>query len=94
MSETTQTTYQYLEARPHHWRKQLCIKGRNMTVWHLVTWMWVNEMTPEEVAKDYGLPVEAALEAIDYYEKNKELIHAEAQEEKRLLKEKWGYQFD
>ncbi|MFA0750848.1 MAG: hypothetical protein SLRJCFUN_001251 [Candidatus Fervidibacter sp.] len=86
MSEgKAEVTYRYLEARPHPWRKQLCIKGRNLTVWQLLTSMWVHQMTPEEVAADYGLPVEAVYEALDYYEKHRELLHAEAEEEKRRL---------
>ena len=93
MSKETKATYRYLEERPHPWKKQLWIKGRNMTVWQLLTWMWANEMTPEEVAEDYGLPVEAVYEALDYYEKNKELLHAEAEEEKRWLKER-GWELD
>ena len=56
--------------------------------------MRVNHFTPEQVAQDGGLPLEAVLEALDYYEKNKELVDAEAREEKRVLQEKWGYQFD
>ncbi len=93
MSDTTQTTYQYLEARPHKWRKQLYIKGRNMTVWQFLCVARVNYATPEEAAKDYGLPVEVAHEALDYYEKNKELIHAEAEEEKQWMREH-GWKLD
>lgn len=85
MSEKTVTTYRYLEPRYHRWKKQLWIKGRNMTAWHLLTWMLANRMTPKEVAKDYDLPVEAVYEALDYYERNKELLRAEAEEEKRRL---------
>lgn len=81
----TETTYRYLEKRLHKWRKQLYIKGRNMSVWHLLCSMWANNMTPEEVAADYDLPVEAIYEALDYYEKNRELLEAEAEEEKRWL---------
>ena len=36
-------TYKYLEARPKHWRQQLWIKGRNMTVWHLIATMRTEE---------------------------------------------------
>jgi uncharacterized protein (DUF433 family) len=49
--------------------------------------MWANKMTPEEVAQDYELPVEAVYEALDYYEKNRELLEAEVEEERRRLKE-------
>ncbi len=94
MSAETVSQYRYLEFHPHRQRKQARIKGTGKTIWDVVCWMRVNDFTPEQVAQDGGLPLEAVLEALDYYEKNKELIDAEVQEEKRLLKEKWGYQFD
>ena len=34
-------------------------------------------LTPEEVAKEYNVPVEAILEAINYCVKNKDLLDAE-----------------
>jgi len=87
MAEATEVTYRYLEPRPHSWRKQLWIKGRNMTVWQLLCYMWGAEMTPEEVAKDLDLPVEAVYEALDYYQRYRDIIIADAEEEKRWLKE-------
>ncbi|MDW8030031.1 MAG: DUF433 domain-containing protein, partial [Armatimonadota bacterium] len=81
MAEKVETTYRYLEARPQTGRKQLYIKGRNMTVWQLLTAMWADNETPEQVAKNRDLPIEAIYEALDYYEKNKDLIHAEVDEE-------------
>jgi uncharacterized protein (DUF433 family) len=78
--------YQYLESRPHRRKKQLWLKGRNMTVWNLVSWMQSNSLTPDEAAKDFGLPVEAVHEALDYYHKNRLLIDAELSEERELLR--------
>jgi uncharacterized protein (DUF433 family) len=49
--------------------------------------MWGAEMTPEEVAKDLDLPVEAVYEALDYYQRHREIIVADAEEEKRWLNE-------
>jgi hypothetical protein len=34
-------------------------------------------LTPEEIAKEYKVPLEAVLEAIDYCVKNKDLLDAE-----------------
>ncbi len=93
MSTVLKTEYKHLEARPHPWRKQLCLKERNMTVGQLIADARANNMTPEKVAKDRGLPLEAVLEAYDYYEKNEELIQAEFDEEKRRLIEA-GYKLD
>ncbi|MDW8030034.1 MAG: DUF433 domain-containing protein [Armatimonadota bacterium] len=81
-------TYKYLELRPETGRKQAYIKGRNMTVWQLLATMWANNQTPEQAAKNRSLPVEAIYEALDYYEKNKDLIHAEVDEETQWLKER------
>ncbi|MCS6858927.1 MAG: hypothetical protein NZT92_01245 [Abditibacteriales bacterium] len=93
MATVVKTEYKHLEARPHPWRKQLYIKGRNMTVWQLIAPARAENQTPEEVAKDRGLPLEAVLEAYNYYEKNKALIEAEVEEEKRRLIKK-GYKLD
>jgi hypothetical protein len=40
--------YQYLIPRPEKWRKQLYLKGRNMTVGQLVYKMRANQMTAEK----------------------------------------------
>ena len=80
-------TYRYLEAKPHKWKKQLWIKGRNMTVWNLIASLRTNQDTPEIAAKYFRLPIEAVQEALDYYQQNQELIHAEVAEEGRRLQE-------
>ena len=78
-------TYQYLVARPHPWRRQLYLKGRNMTVGQLISTMQANHLTPEEAADDLELPVEQAKEALAYYESHCDLIEAEAREEAARL---------
>ena len=83
---STTTTYQWLEPKPYKkLTKQLGIKGRNMTVWNLVADVVVSGLTPEEVAKDYRLPVEAVQEALEYYYANQEWIDAEVDEIGRRL---------
>ena len=83
---STETTYQWLEPKPNKKStRQLGIKGRNMTVWNLVADVVVSGVTPEEVATDYRLPVEAVQEALDYYYANKEWIDAEVDEVGRRL---------
>ena len=42
--------------------------------------------TPELVAEDYDVPVEAVREAIHYCENNKELIQKEAEEELEIIR--------
>jgi uncharacterized protein (DUF433 family) len=86
MMMSTETTYKWLEPKPYKkFTKQLGIKGRNMIVWNLVAEVVVSERTPEEVAKDYRLPLEAVQEALEYYYANKEWIDAEVDETGRRL---------
>jgi hypothetical protein len=82
--------YKYLEPRPEHWRKQLWIKGRNMTVWHLIATMRTNRQSPKRAAKNRSLP----LEAMHYYILHKDIVEADTEEEKRILVEEFGYQMD
>ena len=81
----SEAAYKYLEPRPHQWRKTLWVKGRNMHVWNLLATMLREEETPEQAAKNFGLPVEAVHEALDYYQRNKALVDAETDEEGRRL---------
>jgi hypothetical protein len=52
-------------------------------------------LTAEEVAREYNLPVEAVLEAIDYSVKNKELLDKERAREEAWIRatghDKWPY---
>jgi uncharacterized protein (DUF433 family) len=80
------TTYQWLEPKPYkRFTRQLGIRGRNMTVWNLVADVVVSGRTPQEVADDYRLPLEAVNEALEYYQANKKWIDAEIDEEGRQL---------
>ena len=82
----TNTTYQWLEPKPYKKStRQWGIKGRNMTVWNLVAPLVVREVTPEEMARRFDLPLEAVQEALAYYYANKEWIDAEVEEEGHQL---------
>ena len=52
-------------------------------------------LTPEDVAREYGAPVAAVLEAIDYCIKNKDLLDAERAREEAQIKadgrDRWPY---
>src|SRR6202790_4677313 len=52
-------------------------------------------LTPEQVAADYHVPVEAVLEAIDYCRNNKDLLDAERAREDASIKtagrDQWPY---
>lgn len=80
--------WQYLVERPHPWRRQLYIKGRKLlasTVWQD---MLVNEMSPEEAADNWNLPLAAIREVIQYCESHQELLQMEADEERYRLEVK------
>lgn len=75
--------YQYLVSRPETRRKQLYLKGRNMTAGQLVYKMRANQMTAEQAAQDMDLPLEQVREAIAYYQTHRHLIESEVEEEKQ-----------
>jgi uncharacterized protein (DUF433 family) len=86
MMMSAETTYKWLAPKPYkRFTKQLGIKGRNMIVWNLVAEVVVSGDTPEYVAWNYRLPLEAVQEALDYYYANKEWIDAEVEETARRL---------
>jgi len=69
---TTPNPYRYLSRKPGSYYKQLFVTGRNIAARTLYG-RYVSEeapMTPEEIAADYRLPLEAVLEAIAYCESN------------------------
>lgn len=72
--ETPAPPWKHLVIRRHPWRKQLYVKGRNMTVRVLVGTIKANGMSEEQAAADQNLPVEAIREALAYFEANPEVI--------------------
>lgn len=77
--------YQYLITRPEKDPKQAYLKGRNMTVGQLIYSMRANGLSAEEAAADFNLPLEQVHEAQAYYQTHRELVEADAEEEKRYL---------
>ena len=83
--ETPAPPWKYLVVRNHPWRKQLYIKGRNMTVRQLVGGVKANKFSDEQTAENYDLPVEAIREALAYFEANPEVIALDHATEMYLL---------
>jgi uncharacterized protein (DUF433 family) len=81
--------WEYLVHRQHPWRKQLYVKGRNMTARQLVGGIKANQFDEKQASENYKLPVEAIREALSYVEKNKELLEIEAEIE-RLMHKRGG----
>ncbi|MBN1874748.1 MAG: hypothetical protein JXA33_11000 [Anaerolineae bacterium] len=78
--------YYYLVARP--WRRQLYLKGRNMTVGQVVATMQANALSPEEAAEDMDLPVAQVREALAYYDLHRDLVNLELREEATRVRER------
>jgi uncharacterized protein (DUF433 family) len=75
---STVSDYQHLEPRPGSNYRQWFIKGRRIraaVVYHRIH--GPEPATPEEVAADFQIPIESIAEAIDYYEKNRDVIQAD-----------------
>jgi uncharacterized protein (DUF433 family) len=65
------TTYVHLAPNPKSAYKQLFVKGTRIRARVLYGWYACEEpMTPDEIAREFGLPVEAVHEAIAYCESN------------------------
>ena len=85
--------WQYLAKRNHAWRKQLYVKGQKLlasTIWRD---MIANEMSVEETADKWDLPLDAIDEVIRYCESHQELLKLESDEERYRLVEK-GVSFE
>ena len=77
-----QIQYEFLESRPRSNYKQLWVEGRHIRAEVLFRYTVGPEPeSPEQVAKEYDLPVAAVLEAIDYCKRNQDLLDAERSQE-------------
>src|SRR5438105_3529644 len=82
----TTTQWKYLDRKPKSNYKQLFIKDRWIAARTLYGQTLGEEArTPEEVAADYGLPVEAVREAIAYCESKPPEIHEDWEREEALM---------
>ncbi len=87
--------YRYLRQKPGSNYRQLFVNGRIRAEILYRETVGPEPLTPEEVAKEYALPVAAVLEAIDYCTHNQELLNAErAREAARIQasgRDRWPY---
>jgi uncharacterized protein (DUF433 family) len=81
------TEYQFLEPRPGSNYRQLFVKGRKIRA-EVLYRLTVNPepQTPEEIAHDYSVPVEAVHEAIHYSQHNEALLRKEREEEQEYIR--------
>ena len=87
MNPSTSTTWQNLAPNPNSCYKQLFVKGTRIRARVLYgMFMSANEpMTPEEIAAEFKLPLEAVKEAIAYCQSNPPEIAQDFEREERLM---------
>ena len=82
MATSTATQYQHLEPRPGSNYRQLFLKGRRIRgSGRSRGGTGPDPYTPEEFARNYGVPLAAVLEALDYVANNLPLIEEERDRE-------------
>jgi uncharacterized protein (DUF433 family) len=87
VSPTTATTWHYLAPNQKSAYKQLFVKGRRIRARTLFgLYLSAEEpMTPDEIAREYDLPVEAVLEAIAYCQSDPPEIKEDFDREERIM---------
>jgi hypothetical protein len=80
--------WKYLVEHSHPWKKQLYVKGRKLPAVSVWIGMETNGLTRAEAAENWDIPIDVVNEIVDYCQNNRDLLRMEADEEKRLLKEK------
>ena len=87
--------YKYLKPKPGSNYRQLFISGRIRAEILYRKTVGREPLTPAEVAQEYGLPIDAVEEAIDYRRRNPELLDAERAREVERIKaagrDQWPY---
>jgi uncharacterized protein (DUF433 family) len=86
---SAKATYRFLEPRPESHYRQQFIKGRRIRAEILYSLTMPSAdtgefFTPQQIADDYSLPLEAVQEAIAYCESNPPEIEADHRREERL----------
>jgi uncharacterized protein (DUF433 family) len=87
MSTPTPSNWKYLEPRPGSFYRQLFLKGRRIRARTLYGLSVSDEepLTPEQIAAEYDLPLEAVQEAIAYCASNPPEIEQDFRREEALM---------
>src|ERR1700683_4649010 len=87
--------YKYLKPKRGSRYRQLFVNGRIMAEILYRATIGREPLTPEEVAKEYSLPVDAVLEAVHYCEHNPDILDADRRREAAVIKQdgrdRWPY---
>src|ERR1700730_15961220 len=78
--------YKYLQPKRGSRYQELAVSGRIRAEILYRETLGPEPLSPEQVATEYDLPVEAVLEAIHYCEQNRELLDAERAREQATIK--------
>lgn len=78
--------YKHLQPKRGSRYQQLAVNGRIRAEILYRETVGCEPLTPEQVAREYDLPVEAVFEAIHYCEHNRELLDAERAREQATIK--------
>jgi len=86
MSTPAPHPWKYLEPRPGSFYRQLFVKGKRIRARVLYGWTLCEDpkLTPEEVAAEFDVPVEAVREAIAYCESNPPELEQDYRREEAL----------
>ena len=87
MASTTTVTWTHLAPNPQSAYKQLFVKGTRIRA-RVLYGLFTNAdepMTPEEIAADYGVAVDAVLEAITYCKSSPPEIAEDLSREERIM---------
>jgi hypothetical protein len=87
--------YRYLKPKRGSRYRQLFVNGRIMAEILYRQTVGREPLTPEEVANEYGVPVDAVLEAIHYCERHPEILEEDRRGEAELIRrdgrDRWPY---
>ncbi len=87
--------YQYLKPKPGSNYQQLFVNGRIRAEILYRETVGSEQLTPQQVADEYGLPLEAVVEAIDYCVQNPAILDTdrarEADRIKKASRDRWPY---
>lgn len=91
---TAGKAYEYLERRPDKSSQELFVRGagvRASTIWHD---RFISRFSPDQIARDRDLPLEAVYEALDYCQGSWERICQEKDSEKQELEKRGFFRYD
>ena len=83
---TTEVKYQHLERNPRSAYRQLFIKGRRIRAWVIYCEHVAQDRTPEDIAEDFDLPIDAVREAIAYGASNPPEVRGDIVREEELMR--------